>query len=209
MEIEKLRDLIFCSLKKENILLVIKETQSDANLSLDSKFIALVVNDILGGKIIGYMIKGVNRYVNLIDSKFLDFTEEHVLLDIYEYDNIAEISRESLLSDKYTKKAYEKLLYNLKQLLKQQQGKKFKLVNSDDKQYFSDIPGRFGGNKKLKIYGKLDCPSAKRWIEKGYYISNRVFFENEDTAITAGYKPCAVCMPDKYKEWKNNQKIKL
>ena len=72
----------------------------------------------------------------------------------------------------------------------------------------SDIPGKLGGNKKIKIYGRLDCPSAKNWIEKGYYISNRVFFENEDIAIAAGYRPCAICMPNEYKKWKNNQKTK-
>lgn len=69
----------------------------------------------------------------------------------------------------------------------------------------SNTPGTLAGNRKLKIYGRLDCQSAKRWIEKGYYISNRVFFRNEGIAIAAGYRPCAKCMPDKYKEWKNDQ----
>lgn len=87
--------------------------------------------------------------------------------------------------------------------------KKFKLINSEGKEYLSDIPGTLGGNKKLKIYGKLDCPSAARWIEKGYYTSNRVFFENEDVAIAAGYRPCAVCMPEEYAKWKKNNLIKL
>ena len=88
------------------------------------------------------------------------------------------------------------------------QVKKFKLIDSNNKEYLSDIPGTLGGNKKLKIYGRLDCSSAKRWIDKGHYISNRVFFENEKVAIAAGYRPCAVCMPNEYKEWKNKQKIK-
>ena len=86
--------------------------------------------------------------------------------------------------------------------------KQFKLIDSTGKEYLSNNPGTLGGNKKLKIYGRLDCPSAKRWIEKGYYISNRVFFENEEIAIAAGYRPCAVCMPNEYQEWKNKQKIK-
>ena len=55
----------------------------------------------------------------------------------------------------------------------------------------------------------LIVPLQKKWIEKGYYISNRVFFENEDTAIAAGYRPCAKCMPDEYTKWKNHQKIKV
>lgn len=80
--------------------------------------------------------------------------------------------------------------------------KKYKLINDSGNQYLSDTKGLFGGNKKLKIYGRLDCPSALRWIAKGHYVQNRVFFKNEETAIKAGYRPCAVCMPDEYKKWK-------
>jgi methylphosphotriester-DNA--protein-cysteine methyltransferase len=29
-----------------------------------------------------------------------------------------------------------------------------------------------------------------------------VFFADEATAIAAGYRPCASCMPDEYKAWK-------
>ncbi|WP_420578663.1 Ada metal-binding domain-containing protein [Ekhidna sp.] len=56
----------------------------------------------------------------------------------------------------------------------------------------------WGGNKRLKIYGTLNCRSGKR-IHK----QNRVFFVNEDEAITAGYRPCGHCMREKYKLWKN------
>ena len=100
---------------------------------------------------------------------------------------------------------YEKVLYDLKQTIGLIQEKQYKLVAANGQEYLSNVPGTLGGNKKLKIYGRLDCPSAKRWIEKGYYISNRVFFESEEVAIEAGYRPCAVCMPDKYREWKNEQ----
>lgn len=85
------------------------------------------------------------------------------------------------------------------------ENKKYKLLDEHGVEYISEIPGTLGGNKKLKIYGKLDCPSAKRWIEKGYYIENRVFFANEEVAISAGYRPCAVCMPKEYKIWKREQ----
>jgi len=61
----------------------------------------------------------------------------------------------------------------------------------------------------MKLYGRLDCPSAKRWIDKGKYISNRVFFESEEVAIAAGYRPCAICMPNEYKEWKKSKDLKL
>jgi Metal binding domain of Ada len=31
---------------------------------------------------------------------------------------------------------------------------------------------------------------------------NRVFFADEQTAVAAGYRPCAVCLPDAYAQWK-------
>ena len=57
-----------------------------------------------------------------------------------------------------------------------------------------------------KNYGRLDCPSALRWLKKGYYAQHRVFFKDEATAIAAGYRPCAVCMPKEYQIWKSKQK---
>ena len=90
---------------------------------------------------------------------------------------------------------------------KQLNNKKYKLLDENGKEYLSDIPGTLGGNKKLKIYGKLDCTSANMWIKKGHYIRNRVFFLDEETAIKAGYRPCAVCMKEQYKGWKVSSKI--
>jgi methylphosphotriester-DNA--protein-cysteine methyltransferase len=84
----------------------------------------------------------------------------------------------------------------------------YKLVNANGQFYLSKEKGTLGGNKKLKIYGRLDCKSALRYIEKGFYVKNRVFFTDEQTAISAGYRPCAICMPLEYAEWKNSyQKI--
>ena len=48
---------------------------------------------------------------------------------------------------------------------------------------------RFGGNKRLKIYGTLTCGSGKRMK-----VENRVFFESEAEAAKAGYRPCGHCM---------------
>lgn len=81
----------------------------------------------------------------------------------------------------------------------------YKLIGKDGKQYLSETPGTLGGHKKLKIYGRLDCPSALKYIEKGQYVKQRVFFADEETAIAAGYRPCGVCMKEKYKKWKENQ----
>ena len=55
-----------------------------------------------------------------------------------------------------------------------------------------------GGNKKLKIYGTLQCTSGKRMN-----FENRVFFLSEDEAIENGYRPCGHCMKNEYKKWKN------
>lgn len=86
--------------------------------------------------------------------------------------------------------------------------KKYKLINAFGEEYESEIPGLLGGHKGLKIYGRLDCPSALRYIAKGQYVKHRVFFTDEETAIAAGYRPCAKCMPEKYKQWKMQQQGK-
>ena len=68
--------------------------------------------------------------------------------------------------------------------------------------------GTLGGNSSLRIYGKLDCRSALRWIEKGFYINHRVFFIDEKTAKECGYRPCAICMREEYKKWKSKKQQK-
>ena len=80
------------------------------------------------------------------------------------------------------------------------------LTGSNGKQYLSSKKGEYGGHCKLKIYGRLDCPSAALYLAKGQYTKNRVFFENEETAIAAGYRPCGKCLPKQYKIWKAKQK---
>lgn len=85
------------------------------------------------------------------------------------------------------------------------ENKKYHLIGPDGKPYDSDIPGAFGGHRKLKIYGRLDCPFALRYIAKGQYVQHRVFFKDEETAIAAGYRPCGVCMKEAYKKWKAQQ----
>ena len=64
------------------------------------------------------------------------------------------------------------------------------------------MPGSLGGNRSTRIYGRLDCPGAARVIARGGYVKNRVFFLDEPAAIAAGYRPCAVCLPDEYAAWK-------
>lgn len=80
--------------------------------------------------------------------------------------------------------------------------KTYKLLDKNGQEYKSLVPGTLGGHRKLKIYGRLDCPSAKRFIDKGQYVQHRVFFIDENTAKAAGYRPCYYCMREKYLEWK-------
>ncbi|WP_024861855.1 Ada metal-binding domain-containing protein [Ruminococcus flavefaciens] len=83
--------------------------------------------------------------------------------------------------------------------------KHYKLIGVDGKEYSADSPGTIGGHRKLKIYGRLDCPSALRHITKGEYVKYRVFFADEETAIAAGYRPCGICMKEEYRKWKKKQ----
>jgi methylphosphotriester-DNA--protein-cysteine methyltransferase len=60
----------------------------------------------------------------------------------------------------------------------------------------------FGGNTRLRIYGRLDCPSALRAIKRGpTYARYRVFFADKAIAVASGYRPCGVCMRTAYEEW--------
>ncbi|MCD8215195.1 MAG: metal-binding protein [Clostridiales bacterium] len=84
--------------------------------------------------------------------------------------------------------------------------KMYKLLDADGNVYLSETPGEFGGNKKLKIYGRLDCYSALSAIKRfpGSYEKSRVFFADEKTALAAGYRPCGNCLKKKYKEYKED-----
>jgi hypothetical protein len=53
------------------------------------------------------------------------------------------------------------------------------------------------GNKKLKIYGTLQCSSGKKMK-----VENRVFFVSEKAATAAGFRPCGHCMREAYLLWK-------
>nr|WP_305955344.1 Ada metal-binding domain-containing protein [Pseudomonas sp. H9] len=75
-------------------------------------------------------------------------------------------------------------------------------MGSDAKRFPSAQPGKFGGHCRSKVYGTLDCRAALKAIARGGYVKHRVFFLDEPSAIAAGYRPCAVCMPDAYRQWK-------
>jgi methylphosphotriester-DNA--protein-cysteine methyltransferase len=74
-----------------------------------------------------------------------------------------------------------------------------------DGPYDSEVPGTLGGHRRNRVYGRLDCPGALRWIANGHYVRHRVFFADEATAIGAGYRPCGTCCKDRYRAWTNAQ----
>ena len=78
----------------------------------------------------------------------------------------------------------------------------YTLIGPDGRPHRSTVKGRWGGHRRSKIYGRLDCPSALRAIAGGGYVAHRVFFADEATAVAAGFRPCAVCCPQRYQAWK-------
>ena len=84
--------------------------------------------------------------------------------------------------------------------------KTYTLLGADGKPYQSASKGQWGGHRRTKIYGRLDCPSALRAITRGGYARHRVFFADEQTAVAAGYRPCATCGKDSYRDWKAAQR---
>ena len=80
--------------------------------------------------------------------------------------------------------------------------KNYRLIDETGHPYESPTPGALGGHRRSHIFGRLDCPNALRWLVKGYYAPHRVFFADEKAARSAGYRPCAICLPDAYRAWK-------
>jgi hypothetical protein len=80
--------------------------------------------------------------------------------------------------------------------------KTFTLIGPNGQPYQSLEPGSLGGHRRSRIYGRLDCRAALQAIARGGYVRHRVFFPDEATAVAAGYRPCAVCLPEKYAGWK-------
>ncbi|HSP24426.1 MAG TPA: Ada metal-binding domain-containing protein [Saliniramus sp.] len=82
----------------------------------------------------------------------------------------------------------------------------YTLIDRTGKATHSATPGALGGNARSKLYGRFDCPSALAAIARAdTYARTRVFFADEETAVAAGYRPCARCLPLAYRAWKARQ----
>ena len=80
--------------------------------------------------------------------------------------------------------------------------KVYTLLGADRRPYESLTRGAFGGHRRSRLYGRLDCAAALRAIARGGYVKHRVFFATEEIAVSAGFRPCAVCLPESYAQWK-------
>lgn len=85
----------------------------------------------------------------------------------------------------------------------------FTLLGRDGASYRGAVPGRFGGHRRTRVYGRLDCPAALRALVGGGYVRHRVFFRDAETAVAAGYRPCAVCSREEYRAWRRGQDSSL
>ena len=205
MIVDEVYEMLKRSFSKETCCLGLKKDWTIDNKTLGHCAVtALIVNDFMGGKIMRCMCESGSHYYNLINDKIVDLTSEQ-FNKIPDYTKGEERTREYLLSNEDTKNRYKLLLERVRENFIKYGKKEYKLLDING-YYFSKIPGTLGGNKKLKIYGKLDCPSALGWIRKGKYVNNRVFFENEEKAKDVGYRPCGIFMKKEYKIWKVNEK---
>jgi methylphosphotriester-DNA--protein-cysteine methyltransferase len=80
------------------------------------------------------------------------------------------------------------------------------LIGADGAPFTSPVTGTLGGHRRTKIFGRLDCRSARQAIARGGYVKQRVFFLDQKSAMSAGFRPCAVCMPREYARWKAAQR---
>ncbi len=80
----------------------------------------------------------------------------------------------------------------------------FVLTAPDGSSYPSGTPGEYGANRKQKVYGRMDCGSARSSRKRfpAAFLEHRVFFADEAAAVAAGYRPCGSCLREKYDVWK-------
>ena len=57
---------------------------------------------------------------------------------------------------------------------------------------------RYGGNRRLRIYCRLDFASGKRMKR-----ASCVFFSDAAEVREAGFRPCGHCLSDDYARWKD------
>jgi len=77
--------------------------------------------------------------------------------------------------------------------------KLFTLTGPDGTPFLSSARGTLGGHRRNKVFGRLDCKTAARYLARGSYQKNRVFFADEASARLAGFRPWSHCLPGRAK----------
>ena len=70
-------------------------------------------------------------------------------------------------------------------------------------------PARSAAIAPTASTGASTAPAPPRAIARGGYVTQRVFFADEATAVAAGYRPCATCLPEAYTTWKERRAMPL
>ncbi len=119
MEIEKLKQLLTLSWKKDTCSPGLRDKWNEENPSLGQCAItSLIVNDLFGGKIMRCMASSGSHYYNMIDDELVDLTVEQFLGEVPKYENGEERTREYLLGNEDTKNRYMLLNKNLQGLIR-------------------------------------------------------------------------------------------
>ena len=121
MEIEDLKQLLYCSWGKQTCSPSFRREWNEDNPSLGQCAItSLIVNDYFGGKIMRCMASTGSHYYNLIDDKIVDLTVEQFLGEIPDYEHGEERAREYLLDNDDTKNRYLLLCSNLRKTIEEE-----------------------------------------------------------------------------------------
>lgn len=80
----------------------------------------------------------------------------------------------------------------------------YTLIAADGSTYASSTRGEYGGNRKQRVFGTMDCGVARDQLRRhrDAMLAHRVFFADEAAAVAAGYRPCGSCQRPKYLAWK-------
>lgn len=100
---------------------------------------ALVLNDLLGGKIMRCMCGKTSHYYNFINDEIVDFTKDQFIGEIPDYDKGEERTREYLLSSEDTKNRYEKLLKKVYENLGNYTSDNVNITSKIKKKYLNQI----------------------------------------------------------------------
>lgn len=196
-ELIKILEMSWC---KETCTPSMQDDWNESNKAIGQCAVtALIVNDFLGGMIMRCMTESGSHYYNFINNSVIDLTSSQFTMKP-NYTNGEVRSRDYLLSNEDTKKRYLLLLNRVKDNFIKYGTGEYELLGINGS-YLSKIPATCGGNSKLKVYGKVDCPNVLCYRD----TKLDVFFENKEVANKLGYRPCAVCMRKEYLKWKESK----